>query len=281
VELVLNGYPVETKKISWDIAINLAHNESRVDRLAPGITNVVLTNFSTMVSSSAIVGEPYGVLYASKLLVNEKGKIIIDDKKTLPDGKPNSNYGYPIIDVNPGVVGDPNPLLNAGLKNTLRYKSITLSFLWDLRYKFDLANNARAQMVLNGVAAETEARGTTQVFDGVKQSDNSENDIPAVLTEAWYKKTFNAAGMYVERNLYALRLRDVNLTFHLPQTWTKKAYISQADITLTARNIILFTNYSGSDPDVLTSGGAYNGFGQDFWGTPGTKSYGIAIVLTF
>ncbi|MOA11134.1 hypothetical protein D3C78_1310600 [compost metagenome] len=136
-------------------------------------------------------------------------------------------------------------------------------------------------MVFNGVAEETANRGETIVFDGVKKSDGSTNNIQATASQSWYRQTFNIPGMYVEKDLYWLRLRDVNLSFELPQKWIEKARITRASITFTGRNFLLKTNYTGSDPDLGSRNGLSNGVGVDFWTTPNTRSYATTLTVTF
>ncbi len=81
------------------------------------------------------------------------------------------------------------------------------------------------------------------------------NAIPAVLSQAWYRKTFSVQGLFIEHDLYWIKLKDVNLTYELPGKIIKPAKISAASITLTARNFLLSTNYTGSDPDLGTRNG--------------------------
>jgi len=135
--------------------------------------------------------------------------------------------------------------------------------------------------VFNGVDASTLDRGATTVFDGVTASKGEPNAIPAVLSQAWYRKTFSVQGLFVEHDLYWIKLKDVNLTYELPANIIKPAKISTASITLTARNFLLSTNYTGSDPDLGTRNGLANFSGIDFWTTPNTHSVGVALNITF
>jgi hypothetical protein len=107
------------------------------------------------------------------------------------------------------------------------------------------------------------------------------NDIKVVPGEAWYRSTINYGSVYIEKDLYWVRLRDVSLTYDLPKKWLSKLSISDAEVTLTGRNLALFTNYSGNDPDVNLRGGFTNGYGSDFFNYPTTKSFGAAVRVTF
>jgi TonB-linked SusC/RagA family outer membrane protein len=279
VELALNFTPIQNRNLIWDVSLIYYKNENRVVSLAPGLNSVSLGGVFS--DSRAIVGQPYGVMVATDLLRNSEGKPIIDDQSTLANGQVNTNYGYPLVNPTPAIVGDPNPKGNASLRNSLSYKFITLSVLLDTRYGFDITNAPHLQMVFNGVDESTEQRGQTTIFEGVKKSEGTPNDIPAVLSQNWYRSTFNIPGMYVEKDLYWLRIKDVNLSFALPAKWLTPLKISSTTLTLTARNWLISTNYSGSDPDLGSRTGQWNALGSDFWTTPNTHSYGASLNVTF
>ena len=75
-----------------------------------------------------------------------------------------------------------------------------------------------------------------------------------------------------------VRLRELNLTYNLPAKILGK--LSGCAITLTARNLLLFTPYSGIDPETSLSG-AGNSSGVDYFNMPGTRSYGINLKFDF
>ncbi|MGN6438336.1 MAG: SusC/RagA family TonB-linked outer membrane protein [Agriterribacter sp.] len=279
VEAIVTGVLVNKPSFRWTTILNFAHNQSKVHSLTEGssIISLMSTNGGTQV---IMAGQPFSVIYGRALTTNEAGKVLIDDRQTI-NGAPNANYGLPLADATPSVIGDPNPLWNAGLRNTLSYKNFTLSFLFDNRYKFDVYNSTLAQMVSNGVAKVTENRYDQVVFEGVGSTSGKVNDIQVVPGEAWYRSTINYGSVYIEKDLWWIRLRDVNLSYSLPKTWLEKIRLSELELTLTGRNLFLFTNYSGSDPDVNLRGGSTNGFGSDFFNYPTTKSYGIALRASF
>lgn len=279
IELALTATPVQTKNFSWDLTAIYYQNRSKVVSLAPGLDNLVIGGVT--VNSNAQVGQPYGVLVGTDLLRNANGDAIIDDNPTLANGTANTNYGKPIVNNVPTIIGDPNPKFNASLRNVLTYKFISLSFLLDTRYGFDLVNSPRQQMVLLGVDESTNDRGQYQVIEGVKRSNGATNDIAIEKNQALYSGVLQTAGLYVEKDIYYIKLRDINLTFQLPSSLVKKAGFSAVAVTLTGRNFLLKTNYTGNDPDLTTRAGSGNGLGTDFWTMPNTHSYGAAVQLTF
>lgn len=55
-----------------------------------------------------------------------------------------------------------------------------------------------------------------------------------------------------------IRLRQLQLGYTLPKTWTKKVYIDKCRLYVSGENLLTWTNYSGIDPefssDILDTG---------------------------
>lgn len=279
VEAIVTGVLANTRNFRWTAVLNFSHNKSFVHALTGdnSMISLMSTNGGTQIIAP---GYAFSVIYGRALRTNTEGKVLIDDREQI-NGAPNASYGLPLAEASPSVIGDPNPLWNAGLRNTIQYKNISLSFLFDNRQNFDIYNSTLAQMVNNGVAKETENRYDPVVFDGVGLSSGKQNTIKVVPGEAWYKSTINYGSVFIEKDLWWLRLRDVNLSYSFPKSLIQRLRLSELELTLTGRNLITWTNYSGSDPDVNLRGGSTNGYGSDFFNYPTTKSYGAALRVSF
>jgi hypothetical protein len=53
-----------------------------------------------------------------------------------------------------------------------------------------------------------------------------------------------------------IKLRELSLTFELPDHWARRFRASRMSLTLAGRNLWTITDYTGVDPEV-------NAFGQD------------------
>jgi hypothetical protein len=51
-------------------------------------------------------------------------------------------------------------------------------------------------------------------------------------------------------------------------------------LTLTGNNLLLFTDYTGMDPEINLSGGGTN-FGNDMGIYPRTRSFGLGLSVKF
>jgi hypothetical protein len=84
---------------------------------------------------------------------------------------------------------------------------------------------------------------------------------------------------YYIKDASFLRLQNVALTYTLPKPSLKKAKISYVDVSLSADNVALLTNYDGYDPE-LTSPDPRN-IGVDYFSYPRPKTYTLGINVRF
>ena len=71
-----------------------------------------------------------------------------------------------------------------------------------------------------------------------------------------------------------LRLKTVSVGYNLPQTWVKKAGMSNARVYFSGTNLLTFANYKMADPEV-------NAYGTRGWETPYGKTYTFGVELSF
>ena len=75
------------------------------------------------------------------------------------------------------------------------------------------------------------------------------------------------------------RLREVTLSYNFGNNLTN--WLRGASLSFTGRNLLLWTDYQGNDPDTNLTGAGQNGFGLDYFQNPGTRTYRIALNLNF
>jgi TonB-linked SusC/RagA family outer membrane protein len=274
IEAVLSGTPVKSNNFSWDISINFTRNRNLVTDVPGEVEDLSIASFSS-VSSRIIEGQPYGVLSGTRYKRNEAGQMII------------GNDGWPIIDTQQGVIGDPNPDWIAGISNTFTYKGFGLSILWDIRKGGDLWNGTRGFMSYLGVSKESGDQRDIRnfVFDGVTL-DGQVNTTPVDFANPlnglsgirWRRSGSQGVAEDMIEDGSWVRLRSVSLSYDLPKS-KLPAFLNQASLTVYARNLLLFTKYSGIDPETNLRG-ASNDMGWDYFNHPNTKSFGATLQLT-
>ncbi len=271
IELQLYLTPIEKKNFSWDINANFAKNNNIIEELPEGVT---LIEFATTGLSSTrsvgIEGEPFGVIYGGRFLRNENGDVLVGDD------------GYPLIDTEAGIVGDPNPDFTLGVRNTFTYKGFSLTALIDIKQGGDVFNGTRGVMTSLGTHKDTENRDVDFIFDGVNVNTGLPNDVAVKRDRSYYSRQGGLAGLseaYIEDGSY-IRLREVAITYGLPAKWLEKLPVSSLNIGLSGRNLLLFTDYSGIDPETNLSG-ASNSLGRDYFNMPNTRSYELNLQVNF
>ena len=80
----------------------------------------------------------------------------------------------------------------------------------------------------------------------------------------------------VER-VYMVRLKQLTLGYNLPEKFTKKFYFSGIRLFITGENIWTWTNYSGTDPEVVNMDSGIDG-GKAY---PLPEKWTFGITLNF
>jgi len=275
VELMLNAVPVARDNFRWETDLNFSRNTSTVVDLPGTLDRVEQSDASV----DGFVAQGAGFLGASLFGING------DVWKTNEDGVLLlNNDGYPQIDPIKQIIGDRNPDALIGITNTLRYKDLSLSFLWDIRLGGDIYNATENALVRSGLSTKTLDRGTTTVFDGIIESTGEPNTQEVVLDQNFYQLIYRGNGpAFVEDGSW-YRLRYVTLSYRLPQSLLEKANVKGLEFYATGRNLLLITDYSGVDPEVSSGGAGVAGtgsMGMDNLGVPATRGLDLGLRLSF
>jgi len=301
VELSLDLNPVVTKNFNWNILVNFTKLKNMVLKLAPGVDNLGLGGF-TEPQVRAIAGQPYGSIFGNEWCKDENGNVLINDDPT-----DSFRDGYPWVDTREFAnIGNTSPDWTANITNTMSYKGLSFSFMWDIKKGGQMWNGTGHAMNFFGTSAATAYRevyytpeGTInfeltpaeniKVFegvyghlvDGVPVGTGVKNVTPVVLDQAWFRgqgSNFGggASSVAMEPTDW-LRLRDISLSYDIP---VKNTFMKNLQVYVTGKNLMLFTPYTGIDPETNLEG-ASNGQGMDYFNNPGTKTYMGGIKVTF
>lgn len=301
VELSLDLNPVVSKNFNWNIMVNFTKLRNMVLELAPGVDNLGLGGF-TEPQVRAIAGQPYGSIFGNEWCKDENGNVLINDDPT-----DSFRDGYPWVDTREFAnIGNTSPDWTANITNTMSFKGLSFSFMWDIKKGGQMWNGTGHAMNFFGTSAATAFRevyytpeGTIdfertpaeniKVFegvyghlvDGVPVGTGVTNVTPVVLDQAWFRgqgSNFGggASSVAMEPTDW-LRLRDISLSYDIP---VKNTFMKNLQVYVTGKNLMLFTPYTGIDPETNLEG-ASNGQGMDYFNNPGTKTYLGGIKVTF
>lgn len=286
IDAVLGFTPIRKENFEWNVGTTFTKYVTIVDKLADGLDQLYVGGF-TGSAIYHIPGQQYGQIYGGDYARTSDGKLIINDNPNDPD------YGYPIADPNYKVIGNPNPKFIAGITNGFKIKNLDISFLLDMKVGNQMWNGTQGALTYFGMSKNTENRDEDKVFEGVKghYDENGElvvseatNDVTVKLNQDWYQANGggfgNVSSPFVQ-NASAYRLRNFTIGYTFGLNKLKKPIVNELRVYLTGNNLLLFTPYTGVDPETSLTGSSSNAKGLDYFNMPNTRSvtFGINIKL--
>ena len=290
-EIVLSLVPVRSSGgFEWEILTNFSRNQNMVLELAPGVERVQTgwQNF-TSVGAYAYAGHPYPVIFGSGYVRDANDRIVVDSRETVA-GAPNPFYGMPLQGGEEKILGKVNPDWDASLTNTLRYKGFTITAQMFYSKGGYISSGLTALLRNYGAAEESEDRETPYVLPDAAKGYmdqatgelilEGDNDIEFLKGEDYYSTVLwgIAESKIFDKTL--LRLKEVVISYELPQRLFNNTFINSISIFANGRNLALWTDYPNFDPESSTSEG--NGIGAfEYVSLPNTRSFGGGLKITF
>jgi hypothetical protein len=195
---------------------------------------------------------------------NDEGEIVDPDATT---NDPNA--------ANRVVIGSPQPDFVGGFGNTVSYKGFQLRFLFSFDYGSEIFDGGGEFKTANGRFRDNQHVSQLDAW----QEPGDQTDIPEA-------RLFEANGVAESsRYLYDgsyVRLKNVNLTYNLPQQLLQNLSISRGSIFVTGQNLLTFTDYRWWDPEANADAFSGNiGFGNEFYTAPQTRSVTGGVRFSF
>jgi TonB-linked SusC/RagA family outer membrane protein len=175
------------------------------------------------------------------------------------------------------IIGNPNPDFTWGLTNNFTYKNFDVSIFFQGSHGGEIFNMTNVQLY-NG-----DANTTKEYFNNAWTESNTDTDDPRVGNGS----NREMSSRFIEDGSY-VRLKNLSIGYTLPSTIIEKFNLVNARVSVSAQNLLTWTDYSGLDPEVNyygasgdndTSSNTVRGF--DFGNYPTTRSVSFSINLTF
>ncbi len=273
MEITIGQDIFSNRDFKWNADLNFSYNRGRVENLPDELNE--------------IQGTQYGDIFPTAYLHGSTTSIFGKDYERSPDGKiVCDETGRPIISSVKGtIIGDREPDFIMGLTNTFSWKDLSFSFLLDGRKGGDVANITARSLFSNGQHKSLEKyRNREVIFDGVvKQSDGTylPNEKPVIMNQRNMIDLFyNVSSNFIEDGSY-IRLTYVTVSYDF-QKFLKKTPIKNLKLAATGQNLLLFTKYTGSDPQIGAGSASGTGsFGIDNSSIPNVRSFNFSLTATF
>ena len=279
LEIAVSGTPIKTQDFSWELGANYTEFISKVDELAPGVSNIFLGGFTTP-NIRLVAGDQYGQIYGSKYQRNTAGQLLI-----------NPATGLPLQTTGVEKIGNPNPDFTMGITNSFSYKNFNLYVLLDIRQGGDQYSRNIADVQRNGVAIETaefnrfNADGTYNKpykYEGVYASGANAGQPNTIMVSAQDYYGNNGKYIAAEGFIYDtswFRVREVSFSYKLNPKFLSNTPFKQFEIGAFGRNLFLSApNYPHFDPE-QNALGISNARGLEFNSLPNTRTFGFNLKV--
>ncbi len=283
IQASLNMIVLSNKDWDWDFTTNFNKQNSVVDKI---YANTSLFKQSAAGSTQYVIeeGEQVGQIYGYRFIdavdaKDESGNFYIPADQQANFEVASNGYvvnktsKQPFASAGRYALGDPYPSFNMSFINQVSYKkAVFFNMQWDWVNGSMLYNQTKQWMYRDGI--------------------HQDYDEPITIggqTEAWsafYRGAYavrqaNGTKSYFMEDASFLRLRNISIGFELNKLLNIKA-INSLQLTLSARNLVTFTKYTGFDPEV--SSGTDNSTWDravDHNTIPNLKSYQIGLKLNY
>lgn len=271
VEFNLHSINVNTPAFEWETNFNLSVNRNRIEKL-DGERDVIIIQNGRIQSAlngplnRLVVGQPISTFYGSRY-----NGVITDPNSPLV-----ALAQYEDLDGDGEVIDDPDdrtiigsafPDLLWGLNNSFFYKNIEVGIFINASHGADIYNLTRQR-----VSSLTTANNQLQeVYDNRSYLNEEGSWVFTDTPKASNNNKLRASDRFIEDGSF-VRLQNVSISYGFPTTLVERIRLRSARIFVSGQNLLLWTNYSGYDPEVNRIQGNDTEVGIDDGAYPNVRS---------
>ena len=247
----------QNKDWDWTLGFNLSHNKTKV--LDLGDDEEIVGTYYRIVKGKSL----YTFYLRDYYGVNpQNGEALW----RAEDGTLTNNAS----DARRIFCGSPEPKLTGGINTTVSYKGITLSAVGELKYgnKVLIAENS----IFQADGAEMSVNQANSALNYWKKPGDTGCNPKPIANNSTNSMT-SISTRFLEDGSY-FRIKDVTLSYTLPQSMIKKASLSNVRVYGSAQNMYTFHDVKFWDPER-----GIDGTGQGIY--PVTKTFAVGVEVTF
>lgn len=269
----------------WTFGLNLNFNKNTLKALPDGVNEVVYG------TNKLQVGKPVGAywLYTNQGIYNSDAEVPVNPANNqkltykgipLTAGDPkwvDYNGDYRIDELDKQMIGSRMPKLAGGFQSNFTYKSLDLSihFVYALgQQSINQADASRYDFI-----TKENANDLTSIKEITTwQTLPNKKDYPVYNPWSDVIPYRVDQDLFLENSSY-LKLRTISLGYDLAKSkFASRAKLGfrRAYFYLAASNLLTFTQFSGSDPELVGFNGYYDGVNITI---PKTYTFGIKLEL--
>lgn len=282
LELTVNTHNVKSENFDWHTNFNFSYNKNSITRI---YQDSLLDSYSRMyyrkkgddinsikaIRFAGINPETGDTQHYNAGLNGEQ--IIIDGLGQVGNSKNWQN------------IGSATPRFFGGIINTFRYKNYALSFDW----WFQVGNYTQMSLIRDFQFSSGPRSGRNnlvfaenqRVWQGSGHKDANYPDVFSLSDNAWPSVDHRSSRIW--GNASHARLRNMRLTFSLPQTIAQILKMSRGDIFLSGDNLYVLKHkdFVGVDPEGAVLGDALTSFDGAGMGMANPRRFTFGLQVTF
>lgn len=299
LEISVDAYPIDNRDFTWNINANISFNRNKIGDIglpesqhgnifASAFEGEEISNTSDyfkMPANIFIKGRPSGLFYGFRtnglvtqealdqgLVPTYRGTVLEPGDVWYVDTDGNGN----VDDADKDIIGNPSPSFTYGFSTSLRWKNLTLALMFDGVYGNQIANGNLLPETNTAPLGNNLHNVRTEAYFDAWSETNPDGRYPRLNRTAGQSKDFT--DRIVEDGSY-MRLSSASLSYQF--NFKKNSFIKGLNLSFTVRNALLWTSYSGWDPEVSSFTNDALKVGVDWSSYPSARSYVCGISMTF
>jgi TonB-linked SusC/RagA family outer membrane protein len=297
-EISLDLLAVQSRDFDWRITTHWGTNTSVVDSVL-GTEELAITGFSSF-RSAVIPGYQLPVLYGTDFHRFGRGDLVggVDIDNAFSGWSEGDLYicaasdpgcditGFPLENPDFRVIGDPNPDWTGSLRSTFTFfRKLRLSGLLDVKHGGDMLNGTKGALYYFGAHAETDAAhgtGADTLFVTCETCGPGAGTEVNLNWSTWFAggagSSFTGPGSQFVEDAGFVKLRDLSISYTWDAGWLQRIGFNTLDITLSGRNLVTWTDYTGIDPESNLTGQTL-GRGLEYFNHPQARTFVFALTF--
>ena len=269
IEILVTGKPVERENITWEGSFAFTGLKNRLEALGTGISPI-LFGFSN--SQRHTPGQPAGAYFQRPYTFRDVDGNGVISRVNCPTVGGTANPQLPggpaceiFVQDSAAYMGQPMPTIEVNIQQTvtiMKYVAVNV-----------LVQHRQGNRIFNF---------TDEFRCGFNTCQELNDRSTSLEAQARALSRFMGTGAgYVESGRFT-RLSEVSVTLTAPQAWVNRLGTKAQNVSLTVggRNLGLWTNYRGFDPEVNANNGA-NFTTSDFLTQPPTRQWSTRLNINF
>lgn len=259
IELGINATPIQRRNFTWDSHLSVSTNHNKLLSFGDPTIKYQIPFASYGSVQRHQVGYPLGGYWAPFPKRNPDGSLVLVNGAIGAASIADTSY-----------IGPAMPTHELSFSNTFGFlRNFSLYSLFDMKggnYNYRGAELYRCASSINCI----------------ERNDPNVSAEDQIIYAAG--TSINPRAIYIHKADF-VKLRDLSLTYELPERYAARARASRVSITLAGHNLKLWSDYPGPDPEVNTYGRASAITGSfihgDIYAMPMTRRLSATLNLTF